>query len=352
MKQKENIRVIIEKREMEYLSEFAFQSINTFGRERTERKDFFRTEYMRDRDRIIHSEAFRRLKNKTSVFLSTVNDVYRTRLSHTLEVSQIARTISRALNLNEDLTEAIALGHDVGHTPFGHSGEDAIRKIGIADFKHSTQSVRVLSKLEKNFHGLNLTKEVLDGIEKHSKTGKKNIFPENDSELPMSLEAEVVRISDIIAYVNHDIEDAVQSGILHNQELPKSSVKRLGSKHSTRINCMVQDVYLCSVERPHISMSSEVLTETQKLRDFLFENVYHHPKLEEESVKAKNILTELYVFLSKNIKIVYNKMGLKKQIWETESENRWITDFLALMTDNEAMKMYIEVYIPRSFFVI
>lgn len=209
-----NIREFLEEREESILSSRASKSINTRGRKNKEESDETRTEYMRDRDRIIHCESFRRLKHKTQVFLSSTNDIFRTRLTHTLEVSQIARTISRALCLNEDLTEAIALGHDVGHTPFGHTGETVIREEAYPDFKHSEHSVRVLENLEKNRKGLNLTIEVLDGIRKHSKTGKDHIMPENNNDYPLTIEGEVVRISDIIAYANHDIDDAVKSGIL------------------------------------------------------------------------------------------------------------------------------------------
>jgi len=346
-----NIREKIEVQEKRILSERATLSISSKGRKVKETLDNIRTEFMRDRDRIIHSEAFRRLKHKTQVFLSPTSDTFRTRLTHTLEVSQIARTISRSLMLNEDLTEAIALGHDVGHTPFGHSGEQVIRELAYPDFKHSDQSVRVMEHLEKNRKGLNLTFEVLDGIKKHSKTGKVHIVPGNDDDLPYTLEGQVVRFSDIIAYINHDIDDALKSGILKVNDLPQKTKNILGNTHSERINTLVVDVVNSSCDKDIIKMSDEVLDATEDLRDFLFENVYKHPIILSEMDKAKNILSELYFFLMKNMKIVndaFSEVDYKKD----EDEKRALVDFIALITDNEAMKLYYKYFIPKSFYFI
>ncbi len=343
------IRNNIEEREKIFLSKLASQSINSRGRKFKEALDPLRTEYMRDRDRIIHSESFRRLKHKTQVFLSPTNDTFRTRLTHTLEVSQIARTISRALGLNEDLTEAIALGHDVGHTPFGHSGEQVIREEAYPDFKHSEQSVRVLEKLEKKRKGLNLTIEVLDGIKKHSKTGKSSIMPQGQKDYPLTIEGEVVRVSDIIAYVNHDVDDAVKSGILKEEDLPKDTKQILGRKHSERINTLVQDVIKNSMNERHICLSKEVLQVTENFRDFLYTNVYKHPVIISEMDKAKNILYELYHFLMKNMNIVYQMLNLFHYTSD-EDEKRALVDYIALMTDNEAVNLFYKYFIPKSFY--
>ena len=344
----ENIRNIIQKKECESFSRFSSLSSFSKGRRINEDPDPVRTVYMRDRDRIIHCESFRRLKHKTQVFLSPSSGSFRTRLTHTLEVSQIARTISRALRLNEDLTEAIALGHDVGHTPFGHSGEQVIREEAYPDFKHSEQSVRVLDLLEKNRKGLNLTIEVLDGIKKHSKTGKAPIILQNKDDYPLTLEGEVVRFSDTIAYVNHDVDDAVRSGILALSELPDKTRKCLGNSHSQRINSLVTDVIENGMDKGHISMSKEVLDVTENLRDFLFDNVYKNPVITIEMDKAKNILHELYRFLIKNMEIVHEKLN-KANYNTDEDEKRSLVDFLALMTDNEAINLYYKYFIPKSF---
>lgn len=347
----ENIRNIIEKKELESFSVFSSLSSSSKGRRTEEEPDPVRTSYMRDRDRIIHCESFRRLKHKTQVFLSPSNDSFRTRLTHTLEVSQIARTISRALRLNEDLTEAIALGHDVGHTPFGHTGEQFIREEAYPDFKHSEQSVRVLDLLEKNRKGLNLTIEVLDGIKKHSKTGKTPIIFKNEEDYPLTLEGEVVRFSDTIAYVNHDVDDAVRSGILRLEDLPEDTRKCLGNTHSMRINSLVSNVIMNSMDKRHISMSKEVLDVTENLRDFLFDNVYKNPVITIEMDKAKNILHELYRFLIKNMVIVHEKLN-KANYNPDGDEKRSLVDFLALMTDNEAINLFYIYFIPKSFLFI
>ena len=343
------IRELTEQREELYLSPLAKKSSMSSGRKVFEDPDSIRTCFTRDRDRIIHSEAFRRLKHKTQVFLSPINDTFRTRLTHTLEVSQIARTISRALNLNEDLTEAVALGHDVGHTPFGHSGEMVIRENAYSDFKHSDQSVRVLEFLEKKTRGLNLTFEVLDGIKKHSKTGLNHILPKEETDFPMTLESEVVRVSDIIAYVNHDIDDAVKSGILREVDLPENSKKDLGITHSRRINTLVKDVIDSSSGKQHILLSDAILKTTEELRAFLFSNVYKNPLITNEMDKAKNILNELYHFLERNINLVYDQLN-RLNYQNDRDEKRALVDFISSMTDNEAISLYYKYFIPKSFY--
>ena len=343
-----NIRNRIEEQEKKILSRFASLSSQTRGRNKSESLDPIRTEYMRDRDRIIHSEAFRRLKHKTQVFLSPSHDLFRTRLTHTLEVSQISRTIAKALQLNEDLTEAISLGHDVGHTPFGHSGEDVIRELAIPNFKHSEQSVRVLDLLEKNGEGLNLTIEVLDGIPKHSKTGKSHILQLDEKSMPITMEAEIVRLSDTIAYMNHDIDDALKSGIFHENEIPEDIHVVLGKNRSERIHTMIVDLIEASEGKKHICMSERILEKTESLRNFLFANVYKHPQIMIEMDRAKNILAELFNFLKKNINIVYDQLSNAKYYADPD-ELRALVDFIALMTDNEVMKLYFKHFIPKSF---
>jgi dGTPase len=342
-----NIREMIEENEQKTLSKFAKLSKNASPRRVYEQKDEVRTEFMRDRDRIVHSEAFRRLKHKTQVFLSPTSDVYRTRLTHTLEVSQIARTISRALFLNEDLTEAIALGHDVGHTPFGHSGEFLIQKEIDKNFKHSEQSVRVLQVLEKNMTGLNLTPDVIDGIRKHSKTGKTEKIISSD--MPLTLEGQVVRVSDVIAYLNHDLDDAIRSKIISEKDIPENVREGMGETHSRRINTLVRDVIENSLNSPVIKISHEKMKLMNTLRSFLFDNVYRHPYIQSEMDKASNILLELYYFLKKNIHIVFDRFS-RINYKPDEDENRCIVDFIALMTDNEAINLYYKYFIPKPFY--
>ncbi len=341
------IREQIQEFEERYLSERAMLSKNTKGRRRPEKESELRTPFMRDRDRIVHSGAFRKLKRKTQVFLAPANDLFRTRLTHTLEVSQIARTISRALRLNDDLTEAIALGHDLGHTPFGHTGEKVLNEILEDGFKHNVQSLRVVDFLEKKGRGLNLTLEVRDGILKHSKTGKKHILPEAESDFPITLEGEVVRVSDIIAYVNHDIDDAIRSGLLKTSDLPKSCLKLLGDTHSKRINTMVKDVIETSRNSEHIRMSDEVLAETEKLRNFMFENVYTHPAIMKEAYKAERLLHALFEFLMEHPDVIkkFNPVNYP----EGKKMEVIVADTIASMTDGEALRVFDEFFIPRPF---
>ena len=260
------IRKMLEQSEADDLSKYDCLSSETQGRKRPMEECDVRTAFQRDRDRILHSKSFRRLKDKTQVFLAPVGDHYRTRLTHTLEVSQIARTISKSLRLNEDLTEAIALGHDLGHTPFGHAGEEALDEIFPDGFRHNEQSLRVVDILERDGEGLNLTFEVRDGILRHSK-GRESIMSWED--MPVTLEAQVIRVADIIAYVNHDIEDAIRAGVIEQKDLPEEYIRVVGSSHGIRIDSMVKDVVNNSFDSPEIKMSPAVLQATEGLREYL-----------------------------------------------------------------------------------
>lgn len=332
-----NIREITEKNEQNTLSKYGCKSMNSRGRLFAQKKCDIRTEFQRDRDRIIHSKAFRRLKHKTQVFLSPEGDHYRTRLTHTLEVAQISRTIARALRLNEDLTEAIALGHDLGHTPFGHCGEHVLDEIHEGGFEHNRQSLRVVEKLEKRTYkqgGLNLTYEVKDGILNH--TGEA---------LPYTLEGQVVKISDRIAYINHDIDDAIRAMVLKKDSIPKDCSKILGSNHRDRINTMIRDVIKESFEKDIILMSDEIHYYTEKLRDFMFEYVYLNKEAKKEEDKAQNIIIELYNYFCKN------PYKLPKEIYEeikTENKVREkVKDYIAGMSDRYAINKYLEIFVPR-----
>lgn len=326
-----NLREEYELREKELLSDKAVLSINSLGRKRQEQKCEMRTDFQRDRDRIIHSKSFRRLKHKTQVFLAPESDHYRTRLTHTLEVAQIARTIARALRLNEDLTEAIALGHDLGHTPFGHAGERAIAEI-TGGFTHYEQSVRVCEAIEKNGNGLNLTAEVLDGIRCHTK-----------GEWAKTLEGRIVRYSDRIAYINHDINDAIRAGIIKGEDLPEKAIKVLGASKSARINSMVASVVKNSTD--DIKMSDEIFEVYELLHDFMFERVYRNPVAKGEETKVYGIIKGLFDYFTENP----DKMsGEYLGILERDGVKRAVTDYIAGMTDHFAVETYKNIYIPKS----
>jgi dGTPase len=324
------------------------------GRLRPEREGDIRTCFQRDRDRIIHSKSFRRLKHKTQVFLAPRGDHYRTRLTHVLEVSQIARTIARALRLNEDLTEAIALGHDLGHTPFGHAGEDILREIHPGGFDHYKQSIRVVDVLEKGGKGLNLTYEVRNGIVKHSK-GKGLIIPESKAERAETLEGQVVRMSDIIAYVNHDLDDALRAGVIKGTDIPKKIIKVLGETHARRINTMVKDFISRSLdsdlEEP--AMSDEISAVTYQLRDFLYERVYESEKIIEEFRKAKKILRELYNYYLEHMQEAFIDMPKeeRKNHGLEAYRHRMACDFIAGMTDRFALMTYEKLFLPQQWTV-
>ena len=319
--------------EKERLSPYAFLTSNTKGREKYVEPCQFRTEFQRDRDRIIHSQSFRRLMNKTQVFLAPTGDHYRTRMTHTLEVSQIARIIARALSLNEDLTEAIALGHDIGHTPFGHAGEFAMRKCFDPDFTHYKQSLRVVEHLENDGEGLNLTWEVRDGIVNH--TG---------SHMASTLEGVIVKFADRIAYINHDIDDACRAGILKIEDIPKPLRDILGETHSDRIDTMVHSIVRASTDRNAIQMEEEIQYATDRLREFLFEAVYRNPVAKSEEGKAQEMLIRLFEHFVKHpdgMPLLYRK-NCEKEIVE-----RCVCDFISGMSDRYAIEVYSDLYIPK-----
>jgi dGTPase len=338
-----NIRENIEQIEKKILSPKACLSSDSKGRVRAEALHPLRTAFQRDRDRIIHSKSFRRLKHKTQVFLAPFGDHYRTRLTHTLEVSQIARTIAKALRLNEDLTEAIALGHDLGHTPFGHAGEQTLAKLLPDGFSHYEQSLRVIEKLEYEGKGLNLTFEVRDGIYKHSK-GMGEILDEKKEDMPATLEGQIVRVSDIIAYVNHDIDDALRAEVIKEGDIPPHLIKILGKWHATRIDRMVADVVEESlkVDLDKIAMSDKIMEAVIELRDFLYDKVYFNPSARLENQKAEKILTDLYHY------VLENPEHYVKSYPQGDSLVKRAGDFIAGMTDRYALDLYEELFFPRS----
>jgi len=336
------VREKLENLEKKILSEKACLSLNTRGRERKETPHSLRTEFQRDRDRIIHCKSFRRLKHKTQVFIAPYGDHYRTRLTHTLEVSQIARTIAKALRLNEDLTEAIALGHDMGHTPFGHAGEKTLKKLSPKRFSHYTQSLRVVEKLEYNGKGLNLTYEVRDGILKHSK-GRGKIFDVDTDALPMTLEGQVVRVSDLIAYVNHDIDDALRAGVIKEADIPSHLVRSLGKWHAKRIDKMVWDVIDSTFRGglKGISLSDNMNSAIVELRDFLYEKVYFSDQNLIQYEKVDKILTDLYQYI-----LDHPEDHVKPYPEEDLLEIR-VVDFIAGMTDLYALNLYEKLFLPN-----
>ena len=330
----ENPRQDYERLEAETLSPYATLAKNTRGRETPVEPCQIRTEFIRDRDRILHSKSFRRLKHKTQVFLSPQGDHYRTRLTHTLEVSQIARTISRALRLNEDLTEAISMGHDLGHTPFGHSGEDVLNALLPGGFEHNEQSLRVVEKLENDGEGLKLTFEVRDGILNHKKSGN-----------PATLEGSVVSLADRIAYINHDIDDAIRAGVLHESDLPEACVRVLGDSHGKRINTMILDVVEQSAGKPIVKMSERMFEQFDALRDFMFDNVYKNPKAKSEEEKAKRVINELFEYYLAHINLL---TGEYAKYLEIDGKERAVADYIAGMTDNYAVAEYMRIFVPKS----
>ena len=330
------IREQLELREIEYLSPYAALSKDSRGRERAEEECDIRPVFQRDRDRILHSKAFRRLKQKTQVFLLPKGDHYRTRLTHTLEVSQNARTIAKALRLNEDLVEAIALGHDLGHTPFGHAGERALDEVCPLGFQHNEQSVRVVKRLEKQGEGLNLTWEVRDGILNHKSAGT-----------PHTLEGQIVRLSDKIAYINHDIDDAIRGGVLKEEDIPKTYREILGNSTRVRLDTMIHNVIINSMDQPEIRMSPEVEHATMALRAFMFENVYKNPVAKGEEEKAINMVTNLYEYYWKHIRLLPDQF-LEMLEEEGGTPERIVCDYIAGMTDTYAIKKFEEYFIPES----
>jgi dGTPase len=338
-----NIRQRIEESENS-LSPHASKSRLSRGRLKWEEPCPIRTDFQRDRDRIIYSNAFRRLKHKTQVFITPLGDHYVTRLTHTLEVSQIARTISRALNLNEDLTEAISLGHDLGHTPFGHVGEQVLNELFPNGFKHNEQSLRVVDLLEKDGQGLNLTWEVRDGILNHSKSGIE-ILGEGWTEVG-TIEGQVVKMADTVAYVNHDIADAIRAGVIDENELPASAVKLLGNTSRQRINTLVYDIVtysLTSIENPNleepaIGMNTKTLEVTNNLREFLFDKVYNPSLASKDTSKARSAIHLLYSYFLK-----HEEKLPKEYVLRNDTVERKVTDYIAGMTDQYALRMAKEI---------
>lgn len=330
-----SIRENLEQMEQIYLSPFATKSVNSKGREREEAQCDIRPVFQRDRDRILHCKAFRRLKHKTQVFLTPKGDHYRTRLTHTLEVSQNARTIAKALRLNEDLVEAIALGHDLGHTPFGHAGERVLDELCEEGYRHNEQSVRIVEKLEKDGEGLNLTWEVRDGILNHQ-----------TSLMPHTLEGKIVRLSDKIAYINHDVDDAIRAKLLTEEEIPIELRKELGMTTRERLDTLIHNIITNSVGQNDIIMSTEVREAMLEFRQFMFQNVYQNPVAKSEEEKAERLLKELYVYYLEHLEIL--PMQYQKMCDEGEKAERVVCDYISGMTDQYAIAKYREFFLPKA----
>lgn len=329
------IRENLELWEKEYLSPYATLSMNSKGRLRDEEQCDIRPVFQRDRDRILHSKSFRRLKDKTQVFLTPEGDHYRTRLTHTLEVSQNARTIAKALQLNEDLVEAIALGHDLGHTPFGHAGERALDEVCPLGFEHNVQSLRMVDVLEKDGVGLNLTMEVRDGILNHQTSGN-----------PFTLEGQIVRISDKIAYIHHDMDDAIRGGILTEEDVPRPIREVIGFTTGERLDHFIHDIVITSFGKNEIKMSDPVAQAMKDLRQFMFENVYKNPEAKSEESKAESLMKTLYEYYLGHLdKLPKDSL---KMVNMGEAKERVVCDYVASMTDRFAMDKYEELFIPKS----
>ncbi len=339
------IRQVIESTESLLLCEFACHSQASKGRQVEEAACPVRTIFQVDRDRVLHSKAFRRLKYKTQVFLSPEGDHYRTRLTHTLEVSQIARTMARALRLNEDLTEAIALGHDLGHTPFGHAGERALAELLPGGFHHVNQSLRVVDRLEKDGAGLNLSWEVRDGILRHSK-GRGALMGQSRADLPVTLEGQLVRLSDVIAYVNHDLDDAIRGGVISNADVPSRLRDALGDTNSQRLNVMITDLIETTMAGDYavVQLSALVAEHVSDLRDWLHANVYRAEAVEDEFRKASRVLRELFAYF---IAKPQEMMAYGGQCAVDTSSELNVADFLAGMTDRYAMNLYQKIFFPQ-----
>ncbi len=343
------IREEMEENEERILSPYACLSKKSRGRLRPEAECDIRVAFQRDRDRIIHCKAFRRLKYKTQVFLAPAGDHYRTRLTHVFEVSQIARTVAVALKLNGHLTEAIALAHDLGHTPFGHAGESVLNELHPGGFRHYEQSLRVVDILENDGKGLNLNYEVRNGISMHSK-GRKEILPEDISELPATMEGRVVRVADIIAYVNHDLDDALRAGIIKGDQVPAHIYEKLGRTHSQRINTMVRDIIYTTLDNggARLAMTAEIMGAMTDLRSFLYKNVYETHKVHDDFIKAMKVVRELYHYFLEN--------GLPLEIAGPDVDgignHRAVCDFVAGMTDRYALDLYQEIFLPKPWAVM
>ncbi len=332
------IRETLEQWEIEYLSPYASHSKDSKGRLKEEEQCDIRTVFQRDRDRIIHCKAFRRLKDKTQVFLTPEGDHYRTRLTHTLEVSQNARTIARALRMNEELVEAIALGHDLGHTPFGHAGERALNRVCPLGFEHNEQSVRTVDRLEKSGKGLNLTIEVRDGILNHQTIGK-----------PHTLEGKIVQFSDKIAYIHHDMDDAIRGGILKEEDVPKEIGDVIGYTTNERLNHFIHDIVSTSFGKNEIRMSEPVAEAMKNLRRFMFERVYQNPEAKSEEGKAEVLMETLYLYYMKHVDDLPEEF--LNLLSEGEPREKVVCDYVGAMSDRFAIAKYEEIYIPKSWHV-
>jgi dGTPase len=339
------IREVIESTEASMLCASACHSHDSKGRRVAEEACPVRAIFQVDRDRILHCKAFRRLKYKTQVFLAPEGDHYRTRLTHTLEVSQVARTMARALRLNEDLTEAIALGHDLGHTPFGHAGERALAALLPKGFHHVNQSLRVVDLLEKDGAGLNLSWEVRDGILKHSK-GRGALMGRNPADVPTTLEGQLVRLSDVIAYVNHDLDDAIRGGLVKLADVPSDLRRALGENHSQRLNTMITDLIETTMADGYsaVKLSADIAGHLSGLRDWLYANVYRAAAVEDEFRKASRVLRELFAYFVDRPQdmLAYDDCGEGNDAIEIV-----VADFLAGMTDRYAMNLYRKLFFPQ-----
>ena len=348
---KGHILADFERREKNFMSPFGCLSAESRGRRVAEPPCPVRSAFQRDRDRIVYSNAFRRLKHKTQVFLAPLGAHYRTRLTHTLEVAQISRTIARALYLNEDLAEAIALGHDLGHPPFGHGGEMALKEVYTGHFSHHEQSLRVVDVLENNGRGLNLTYEVRDGILKHSK-GYGKIIPDNPQELAATVEGRIVRMADIMAYLNHDLEDAIRSGVISEAQVPESCRRILGETHSGRATVMIQDLIFSTQVvdgQLRLNISRKVDSAMATLRKFLFDNVYRSWRVHKEFVKAKKILKELYAYFLEDEAMLLKtleEMEMPDLHTNGDAPHRTVCDLIASLTDTEALDLYSKIFFP------
>lgn len=342
----DSIRLAIEANEERTLSSRACLSSRSRGREHPEQECFIRTCFQRDIDRILHSNAFRRLKHKTQVFLSPTHDHFRTRLTHTLEVAAIARCIARALHLNEDLAEAISYGHDLGHTPFGHAGEQVLAEISPDGFHHASHSVRVVSRLEKHGQGLNLTLEVLDGILKHSKGRKGPMTMSDQGDAPLTLEAQIVRISDLVAYINHDLDDAIDAGLIDAADIPATPLKQIGVRHSQQIHAMVKDIIAFSRDGDRIQMSPAMEQATEELKSYLYEHVYPRPEIEGQVETSRKLLRMLAQWFLDNPRDLFAR--LKYQPPSDQPLARTVTDYLAGMTDGFAISTFRELFVPST----
>ena len=336
MNRERSIREMAEEREYEVLSPYAAHAGDSKGRDREEPQCDIRTVYQRDRDRILHSKSFRRLAHKTQVFIAPMGDHYRTRLTHTLEVSQLSRTIAKALRLNDDLCDAIALGHDLGHTPFGHTGERVLNEICPLGFAHFRQSIRVVEVLEKNGEGLNLTWEVRDGILNHRTSGH-----------PSTLEGQIVRFCDKIAYINHDIDDAERAGILSEEDIPKTYREILGGSTRDRLNTLIHDVIYSSLDRSDIRMSPEIEEAMMELRKFMFDHVYLNSVAKKEEGKVSRMITMLYQYYEKHVdEMPQEYIDLIKK--KGQPEPRVVCDYISGMTDQYSISKFQELFVPQS----